>query len=104
MAKQRGRLSGDGYCIQILSINDKAQENLTQKSLYIENISKGGFRFVTDLQLGIEDRLLVLLRFPDDRSKEIFGRVCYRDEMNDSDNIAYGFSVLDGFYSLSAIS
>ena len=104
MVKQRGRLSGDGYCIQILSINDKAQEDLTQKSLYIENISKGGFRFITDLMFAIEDRLQVLLRFPDGRTKEVFGRVCYCEEVDDSDKRAYGFSVLDGFYTLTAIS
>jgi len=102
MASQRGRLPGEGYCIQILFINEKVQENLTQKSLYIENISKGGFRFVTDLQLVIEDRLQVILRFPDGRTKEVLGRVCYCDTVKDSGKTAYGFSVIDGFYTLAA--
>jgi len=104
MTKQRGRLPGDGYCVQIMFINDEPQENLAQKSLYIENISKGGFRFISNIQFAIEDRLRVLLRFPDGRTKEVTGRVCYRNEVSDSDTCAYGFSVLDGFYSLEAVT
>ena len=41
----------------------------------------------------------VLLRFPDDHTQEVLGRICYSETLEDS-KMAYGFSVIDGFYSL----
>jgi hypothetical protein len=101
MLREDSRDSGDGYCIQILIINDEMRDDLSQKSYYVENISKGGFRFTTDIVFEIDDRLRVLLRFPDGHSQEVLGRVCYCDENKGPDGCAYGFSILDGFYSLS---
>lgn len=102
MTRRYGRNAGEGYCIQILVLNDKAQESSSQKSYYIENISQGGFRFISNLRLEIEDRMKVLLRFPDGRSQEVLGRICYCDPTQGEHNFAYGFSVLEGFYALSA--
>lgn len=102
MTRRYGRNVGEGCCIQVLIINDKAQEALSQKSYYIENISKGGFRFTSNLRLELEDRMKVLLRFPDGRSQEVLGRICYCDSAHGEHNFAYGFSVLEGFYALPA--
>ena len=89
----------ENYCIQVLNKNGEAQNNLAEKSFYIENIGKGGFRFLSDETFELEDRVLVLLRFPDELSQEVSGRICYCEALDD-DNTAYGFSVIDGFYSL----
>ena len=88
MNRNQERASADGYCIQVLIINGEVQ-----------NIGKGGFRFISDIKFELEDRLQVLLRFPDDHSQEVLGRICYSEAIDD-ETFAYGFSVIDGFYSL----
>jgi len=101
MSRSQERSSAEGYCIQILIINGEVQNHLSQKSFYIENIGKGGFRFISDVIFELEDRVQVLLRFPDGYSQEVLGRICYSEDL-DSEQHAYGFSVIDGFYSLHA--
>jgi len=100
MVREVGRGSGSGYCIQILAIDGQTQQDIAQKSFYIENISRGGFRFIATIDLEIDSRLKILLRFPDERQQEVTGRICYSDTTIEGDAIAYGFSVIDGFYSL----
>lgn len=99
MKRNEDRASAEGYCIQVLIINDKAQEQQTQKQYYIENIAKGGFRFISGAVFELEDRVRVLLHFPDGYSQEVLGRICYSDD-DSSGQKAYGFSVIEGFYSL----
>lgn len=101
MNRTQDRSTADGYCIQILIINGEVQNKLSLKSYYIENIGKGGFRFISDVKFELEDRVQVLLRFPDGHSQEVLGRICYTDRL-DNDQAAFGFSVIDGFYSLRA--
>jgi len=100
MLREDSRNPGDGYCVQILIVNGEVRNDLSQKTYSIENISRGGFRFISDTIFEIDDRLKVLLKFPDGRSNEVLGRVCYCDELKQSDGYSYGFSVLEGFYSL----
>lgn len=101
MKRNQERGAAEGYCIQVLIINGEVQSHLSHKSFYIENIGKGGFRFISDVNFELEDRVQVLLRFPDDHSQEVLGRICYSDSLDDG-TMAYGFSVIDGFYSLLA--
>lgn len=101
MKRNQERGTADGYCIQVLIVNGEVQNHLSQKSFYIENIGKGGFRFISDVEFELEDRVQVLLRFPDDHTQEVLGRICYSDSI-DEGSMAYGFSVIDGFYSLLA--
>ena len=98
MARNQARASADGYFIQILLINGNVNEQ-SEKLYGIENIGKGGFRFISEMAFELDDRVKVLLRFPDEFSQEVFGRICYSDDKT-QDHIAYGFSVIDGFYSL----
>ena len=100
MHREGSRSAGSGYCIQILTLDGQVQEDISQKSFYIENISRGGFRFIAKLDLEIDSRLKVLLRFPDESVQEVLGRICYCDASVEDDDIAYGFSVIEGFYSL----
>jgi len=99
MKRSQERSSVEGYCIQILIVNGEVKSHLSHKSYYIENIGKGGFRFISDAAFELEDRVQVLLRFPDGYSQEVLGRICY-SEVIDDEQSAFGFSVLDGFYSL----
>ena len=101
MKKSRERSTVEGYCIQVLIINGEVQNTLSQKSLYVQNIGKGGFRFISEERFNLEDRVQVLLRFPDNYSQEVLGRICYSEEL-DGGETAYGFSVIEGFYSLHA--
>ena len=101
MKRNQERGAAEGYCIQVLIINGELQTHLSHKSFYIENIGKGGFRFISDVNFELEDRVQVLLRFPDDHTQEVLGRICYSDSLDDG-TMAYGFSVIDGFYSLLA--
>ena len=101
MNQNRERTTADGYCIQVLIVNGEVQTHLSQKSFYIENIGKGGFRFLSDVAFELEDRVQVLLRFPGGHSQEVLGRICYKDETG-SNHMAYGYSVMDGFYSLQS--
>jgi len=80
-------------------VNGAVRDDYAQKSFYIENIAKGGFRFISDVTFELEDRVQVLLRFPDGYSQEVLGRICYSDKL-ENNNSAYGFSVIQGFYSL----
>lgn len=100
MTRNQERASTDGYCIQVLILNGEVQSHLSQKSFHIENIGKGGFRFISDVPFELEDRVQVLLRFPDGHSQEVSGRICYSVTI-DEKNTAYGFSVMEGFYSLN---
>lgn len=99
MSRNQERSSADGYCIQVLIVNGEMQDHHSQKSYYIENIGKGGFRFISDRTFELEDRVQVLLRFPDNHSQEVLGRICYSEKVDD-EKTAYGFSVLNGFYML----
>ncbi len=99
MIRNQERASADGYCIQVRVINGEAQTLLSQRSFYIENIGKGGFRFLSDVNFELEDRIQVTLRFPDGHSQEVIGRICYKEEAA-GNRIAYGYSVIEGFYSL----
>ncbi len=101
MNRNRERASADGYCVQVLIVNGKVQTYLSQKSFYIENIGKGGFRFLTDVDFELEDRVQVLLHFPDGHSQEVLGRICYKEKAGNYQT-AYGYSVIDGFYSLKS--
>ena len=101
MKNSRERTAIEGYCVQVLIVNGEVQDVLSQKSFYVENIGKGGFRFISDVNFELKDRVQVLLRFPDEHSQEVLGRICYSDKLGD-DKIAYGFSVIEGFYSLDA--
>lgn len=65
----------------------------------LRDIGKGGFCFVTSIGFELEDRLLARLQFADGSSHETLGRICYCNEEAD-DVFAYGFSILQGFYSL----
>ena len=100
MEREDSRNPVDNYCIQILFVNGKIRDDLSQKSFYIQNISKGGFRFIADVDLEAEDRIQVMLRFPDGRSQEVYGRICYSDDTVENQPMAFGFSIIDGFYSL----
>ncbi len=93
------RSTADGYAIQILVINGQDQKPHSQSSLSIENISRGGFRFISNNQFELEDRVHVSLHFPDGHTQEVIGRICYKDELA-GNRMAYGYSILDGFYSL----
>ena len=84
--------------IQVLNKNGKAQNYLDEQSFHIEHICKGGFRFLSDEKFELEDRIEVQLRFPDEHTQEVLGRICYSDTIDD-DRTAYGFSVIKGFYS-----
>ena len=100
MRNQKVNLTEE-YKIQLLIINGVKQDHLSQQYLTIEEICKGGFRFYANVNLELEDRLLVQLRFPYDRLQQVLGRICYSDAIDDGIT-AYGFSVIDGFYSLQA--
>ena len=97
----REQSSAEACYIQVLMINGEMQNRLSEKSFHLENICKGGFRFITDESFKLEDRVQVLLRFPNDFSQQVLGRICYCDETANK-KTAYGFSVIDGFYSLHA--
>ena len=101
MTRDQERASADGYCIQVLIINGEVQGQLSHKSFYIENIGKGGFRFISDFDFSLEDRVQVLLRFPNGYSQEVLGRICYSERL-DNGQFAFGYSVMEGFYSLKA--
>jgi hypothetical protein len=101
MNRNRERASADGYCIQVLIVNGDVQTHLSQKSFYIENIGKGGFRFLADVNFELEDRVQVLLRFPNGYSQEVLGRICYKEKVP-GNRKAYGYSVMEGFYSLQS--
>ena len=100
--REDGRNPVDGYCIQILTIDGQEQQDIAQKLFFIENISRGGFRFIATIGLEIDNQLQVILKFPDERTEEVLGRICYRDDTIEGDGVAYGFSVIDGFYQLAS--
>jgi hypothetical protein len=93
------QISAEGCCIHVLMINGEMQDSLSQKPFYLENICKGGFRFVSDINFELEDRIQVMLRFPNNYAQQVLGRICYCDAI-DNTKTAYGFSIIDGFYSL----
>lgn len=99
MSKFPEQSSAEGCFIHVLMVNGEMKEQLSHKPICLENIGKGGFRFISEEPFELEDRVQVLLRFPNDYSQQVLGRICYCDHIGDA-QIAYGFSVIDGFYSL----
>ncbi len=98
MSRNFNRLSGKAYSLCLQKINGKFRDEFSVGTFFIENISRGGFRFQTDIALEIEDRVRVLLRFPSGQQHEVLGRICYRELVESDELVAYGFSVLQGFY------
>ncbi len=84
--------------IQVLNKNGATQNSLAEQSFHIEHICKGGFRFLSNEEFAIEDRVQVQLQFPNKHTQKVLGRICYSDVIDD-DRTAYGFSIIDGFYS-----
>jgi len=87
-----------GACrYEILSVNGKEPDQSQQYQGIIENISKGGFCFVTSMRFELEDRITAKIIFTDGQSQETFGRICYCNEDGESGDYAYGFSIINGF-------
>ena len=82
---------------EILLVNDKEPDHSQYYEGDIENISKGGFRFVTSKRFELEDRIKAKITFTDGRSQETVGRICYCNEDEKNGDYAYGFSIINGF-------
>ena len=82
---------------EIIQVNGRAPEPSQQYEGDVENISKGGFRFVTSMRYELEDRIRARIIFSDGSTQESFGRICYCNEGENDGDFAYGFSVIDGF-------
>lgn len=102
MSRNFNRLSGKTYTLCLQKINGEAKDELKHAKLIVENISRGGFRFQTDLALELEDRVRAVLKFPSGQEQEVLGRICYRELLESDELVAYGFSVLQGFYKPEA--
>ncbi len=99
MNREFERHTGTEHSVRILHINEESPPRHEDLCFQVHNIGKGGFRFEADLDLQLEDRVRVQLCFPDGHQQPVLGRICYRDELGDG-RAAYGFSVIEGFYSL----
>ena len=99
MSREFERHPGGEHAIQIISINDEPVTDASMQRLVVHNIGKGGFRFECEAGLQLEDRVKVMLSFPDGYRQEVLGRICYSEELGDN-RCAYGFSVISGFYSM----
>ena len=82
---------------EILLVNGEKPDQSQQYQGEIENISKGGFRFVTSKRFELEDRIKAKIIFNDGRTQETVGRICYCNEDEENGNFIYGFSILSGF-------
>ena len=82
---------------EILLVNGKEPDQSQQYEGVIENISKGGFRFVTFKRFELEDRIKARVYFTDGSSQVSTGRICYCNEDGSSGYFAYGFSIITGF-------
>jgi len=91
------RLSCQACRFEILQVNGRKPDQSQSYAGDIENIGKGGFRFVTSRRFELEDRIKAMLIFPDGYSHETFGRICYCNEDKNGGGYAYGFSIIDGF-------
>jgi len=100
MTREFERLPGGEHAIRILQVNGESDAELASGLILVQNIGKGGFRFEADLTLELDDRVQVLLSFPDGYEQEVLGRICYCDVQQEG-STAYGFSVISGFYSLN---
>lgn len=96
-ARKHSRLSCQACRCEILQVNGLKPDRSQYYSGDIENICKGGFRFVTSKRFELEDRIKAMLTFHDGYSQETFGRICYCNEDETSGGYAYGFSIIDGF-------
>jgi hypothetical protein len=103
MSRNFNRSSGKTYSLCLQKINGEDRDDLKHAKLIIENIGRGGFRFHADVDLEIEDRVRVLLKFPSGQQHEVLGRICYRELIESDELVAYGFSVLQGFYKPESI-
>lgn len=100
MTREFERLPGGEHAIRILLVNGESDADLAAESILVQNIGKGGFRFIASIELALEDRVKVTLSFPDGYEQEVIGRICYSDEL-EGGKTAYGFSVISGFYSMN---
>ena len=82
---------------EILLVNGKGPDESQYYEGNIENISKGGFRFITSKRFELEDRIKAKITFTDGRSQETVGRICYCNEDEKNGDYAYGFSIIKGF-------
>ena len=82
---------------EILLVNGEKPGQSQQYQGSIENISKGGFRFVTSMRFELEDRIKAMIIFTDGRTQETMGSICYCNEDEKNRDYAYGFSIINGF-------
>ena len=82
---------------EILQVNGRKPDQSQQYKGDIENICKGGFRFVTSKRFELDDRVKARIVFTDGRIQESLGRICYCNEGAEDGSFAYGFSILYGF-------
>lgn len=82
---------------EILQVNGEQPDQSQQYEGTVENISKGGFRFVTSKRFELDDRVKARIIFNDGKTHETLGRICYCNEDENAGCFAYGFSVLNGF-------
>lgn len=82
---------------EILLVNGKEPDQSQQYEGDIENICKGGFRFITPKRFELDDRIKARIYFTDGRSQESLGRICYCNEDEANGGYAYGFSIITGF-------
>lgn len=105
MSRHFNRLSAEGYCLGLLSINGESDEVIRTLDARLINISKGGFCFQVCRTLELEDRITVMLTFPDGHAQEVYGRISYCEDSEKSGSpMTFGFSVLRGFYRLEAVA
>jgi len=82
---------------EIHQINGEEPDQSQKHIGRIDNISKGGFRFLTSRRFELEDRIEAVIFFSDGISQKTLGRICYCNEDEDSGGFAYGFSIINGF-------
>jgi hypothetical protein len=100
MTRETRRIHADNFSINILMVNGEIYATDGSNQFCLDNIGKGGFRFSAAIKLELEDRVQVLLHFPDGHSQEVLGRICYNETLEANGMVAYGFSVMQGFYAL----
>ena len=100
MTRKHKRISGEDCRFEVLKVNGEEPGSEQVFDGDIENICKGGFKFITSQKYQLDDRIIVRLHFADGRSHETLGRICYCND-DEQGRYAYGFSVISGFYSLA---
>ena len=104
MIRKENRKLIQGAFLEVHRSNNRV-ETSDHSKYAIENISRGGLRFLSPDQYSVDERIEIILHLNNGEKHSLMARICYRDEPRTASNgsCCYGVSFLDHFLEIAHV-